>query len=67
LVLGAKYRKAVPRLVQVDMEEDEINIIRDRLRRRIREPDVRCEWKETVDVHALQKKLSKRLKKQSYT
>jgi len=66
--LGAMYLKAVAR----SHEEDEIKTIRDRLSRRIREPEhvnkdskVQHGSKQTVDVHTLRKKLSAKLKKRS--
>jgi len=67
--LGAKYWKAATR----SHEEDEMKTIRDRLNRRIREPDhvtsksskVQQESKQMVDVLTLRKKLSAKLKKRS--
>lgn len=67
--LGAKYWKAVTR----SHEEDEMKTIRDRLNRRIREPDhvtsksskVQQGSKQMVDVHSLRTKLSAKLKKRS--
>lgn len=73
--LGAKYWKYMA--VAPRYAEDEINTIRDRLSRRIREPDhvITCaaskdskrqhESKRLVDVHTLRKKLSEKLKKRS--
>ena len=65
MALVAKYWKTVSRQTPVG-PEDEINIIRDILRKRIQEPEIlSCAVsKQMVDVSTLRMKLSQKLKKQ---